>query len=290
MFGYFRFNQMFASPKIKRVYKNYYCGTCFALKYNYGEITRMILSYDVVILALTARLYKNPVRETLPCFFKKSEKQQFYQVEGWKKLAAINVLLMKAKLSDDINDEKSSKAKAAAIIFSRTIKKAENDFPALAAVIDKGYSRMYELEKDGSPVMEICNAFSDMMGKLMVKAFNINHEKTRFIKAIAKWLYFIDQLDDYDEDVKEGKYNPLVENSIGKTDLINKEHNVLFGYLKELFAEFENIKQMMDLANSEDRLLYAVLNESIPVVTTSVLTGRDLPQIAHRKKELEWNE
>lgn len=290
MFGYFRFNQMFASPKIKRVYKNYYCGTCFALEYNYGEITRIILSYDAVILALTARLYKNPVRDTLPCFFKKNEKQQFYQVESWEKLAAINVLLMKAKLSDDINDEKSSKAKAATIIFSRTIKKAENDFPALASIIDKGYSRMYELEGAGSPVMEICNAFSDMMGKLMVKAFNINHEKERFIKAIAKWLYFIDQLDDYDEDVKEGKYNPLVENSISKTDLINKEHNVLFEYLKELFAEFENIKQTMDLANSEDRLLYAVLNESIPVVTTSVLTGRDLPQIAHRKKELEWNE
>lgn len=74
MFGYFRFNHMYASPRTKRVYKNYYCGTCFALEYNYGEISRFILSYDAVILALTAQLYESPERELLPCFLRKAEK------------------------------------------------------------------------------------------------------------------------------------------------------------------------------------------------------------------------
>lgn len=75
MFGYFRFNQLFASPKLKNVYKNYYCGTCFALEYNYGEIARCILSYDVVILALIAKLYDTPNKEVLPCFLKKKRKR-----------------------------------------------------------------------------------------------------------------------------------------------------------------------------------------------------------------------
>ena len=145
MFGYFRFNQLFASPKLKNVYKNYYCGTCFALEYNYGEIARCILSYDVVILALIAKLYDIPNKEVLPCFFKKKEKKQFMQNEGWQKVAAINVLLMNSKLDDDINDEQSTKAKAAGLLFHNVIKKKKKQIPELKEIINKEYKRIYKL-------------------------------------------------------------------------------------------------------------------------------------------------
>lgn len=288
MFGYFRFNQIYASPRIKRVYKNYYCGTCFALEYNYGELSRFILSYDAVILALTARLHEIPERELLPCFFNKKEKLQFVENEGWKKLASINILLMGANIDDDINDEQSAKAKAASIACRKMIKKAEIQYPELAHIIRNGYKKMYELELERVDILEICNVFSSLMSKLMINAYGIDSNKVKFINSISQWLYFIDQLDDYDDDVKEGKYNPLIIKGLTKSQMINKEHDKLFSYLKELFKDFRNIKNSLDLNCVEDRLLYSVLNESIPSVTSLVLKDKQLPKIMHRKKEFEW--
>lgn len=290
MFGYFRFNQLYATPKLKNVYKNYYCGTCFALEYNYSEMTRWILSYDVVILALIARLYDSPNKEILPCFFKKKEKLDFAKNKGWQKVAAINVLLMNAKFDDDINDEQSTKAKVAAIAFGKSINKAKKGFPELAEIIKDGYLEMYKLETTGGNIIDICNSFADMMEKLLKASFDVGEGKVKFVKGISRWLYFIDQLDDYDDDVKEGKYNPLVIEGISKRELIDKKHDYIFGILKEIFYDYEEIKASMDLNCSEDCLLYAVINESIPNVTSMILSDRKLPQLLHTKKDMEWKE
>lgn len=288
MFGYFRFNQLFASPKLKNVYKNYYCGTCFALEYNYGEIARCILSYDVVILALIAKLYDTPNKEVLPCFFKKKEKKQFMQNEGWQKVAAINVLLMNSKLDDDINDEQSTKAKAAGLLFHNVIKKAKQQFPELAEIINNGYKGIYKLETEKSGILCICNAFADMMEKVALTAFYIPQNKLAFVKGISRWLYFIDQLDDYDKDVKNGKYNPLVVEGKTKKQLVDSDNSFLFGLMSEIFNDYSEIKKGLDTSCYEDRLLYAVLNESIPSVTLAVLAGKKIPKIIHKSKELEW--
>lgn len=288
MFGYFRFNQLYAAPKLKNIYKNYYCGTCFALEYNYGEIARCILSYDVVILALVAKLYKEPNREILPCFFNGKEKKQFSQDEGWRKVAAINVLLMNAKFDDDINDERSTKAKAAAILFHKAIKKANQQFPELATIINDGYQTMYKLELEKANILCICNIFADMMAELISTAFNVPNNKLAFVRGISRWLYFIDQLDDYDDDVRDGKYNPLVVDGISKRQLIDRDHSYLFGLMRELFRDYSEIKRGLDSSCYEDCLLYAVLNESIPSVTSAVLADKKLPSIIHKSKELEW--
>ena len=218
MFGYFRLNQIYASPKTKRVYKNYYCGTCFALEYNYGELSRFILSYDAVLLALVARLYTSPERELLPCFFKRSEKLQFFIDEGWRKLASIDVLLMQAKIDDDINDESSVKAKIVKIIFYKAIKKANYLYPELADIVRNGYKEMFRLENNHADVLEISEAFASMMSDLMFKAYEIDSDKLEFIKFAARWLYFIDQLDDYDDDAKKNKFNPLIIKNISKRE------------------------------------------------------------------------
>lgn len=289
MFGYFRFNQLYASTKIKNVYKNYYCGTCFALEYNYGEAIRCILSYDVVIFALIARLYEQPNKEILPCFFKKSEKEQFINNDEWKKVATINVLLVNAKLDDDINDEMSKKALIASKAFKSTIKKAEKNYPDLAEIVKNGYLKMYELEKQNASILSICDAFADMMAKLTA-SFGVDVNKIDFIKAISRWLYFIDQLDDYDEDIKENKYNPLVIKGVSKSEFINVKNGYLFEIMREIFKDYSIIKSKLNLSYSEDRLLYSLINESIPSVTSLVLSSTKLPQIIHTKKELEWRE
>ena len=290
MFGYFRFNQLFASPKLKNIYKNYYCGTCFALEYNYGELTRCILSYDVVILAILAQLYDSPNQEPLNCFFNKNSKKQFIEDQRWVKIAATNVLLMNSKFDDDINDEKSLKAKAATMIFYNIINKAKKQFPELSAIIKTGYQNMYELEQSNAAVLQICDCFADMMENIVVNEFQLNGNKVKFVRAISRWLYFIDQLDDYDDDIQKNKYNPLIIEGVSKSEYINKNNGSLLKILSDLFKDFDSIKKNFDMTCYEECLLYAVLNESIPSVTSLILSEKGLPKLLHTSKGMEWRD
>lgn len=290
MFGYFRFNPKFASAHMKRAYKNYYCGTCFALEYAYGELPRVLLSYDVVILGLIAKLIADVDYDPLLCFFTKRKKKIFIEDEQWRKLAAINLFLFKAKIDDDLNDELSPKAKVAAITFSGAIKKATSDYPLLAKMVDAGYKAMFKEEQAGSDVLVICETFANMMVALVKESYHVDENYLKFVHAISRWLYFIDQLDDYDDDIREGKYNPLIIEGVDKAAYINYQHERLFRYLADLFSPFDDIKRKLDRDCVEDRLLYSLLNESIPNVTSLVLSNRELPRILHRKKTLEWSE
>ena len=173
MFGYFRFNADGATPEMKKVYKNYYCGTCFALEKNYGEVARLLLSYDVVIMGLLAKSHQNGCGDRLPCFGKRNNKTQFSD-ETWKKIAAINILLFSVKIDDDIHDEQSKKAKAAGVALKGVIKKARKDFPMFAELLDEGYRKMASLEEDRVDVRQICYVFSGMMSELMKIAFNMD--------------------------------------------------------------------------------------------------------------------
>lgn len=292
MFGYFRFNQLFASPRVKNVYKNYYCGTCFALEYNFGEIARFVLSYDAVILALAVKANETPNERTLPCFFSKKKKEQFYRNEKWRKIAAINMLLLGAKIQDDINDkELSPKSKAAGVIFRTAIVKARQQHPDLSEIIVRGYRRMFELESTGSHILEICEAFSDLMSALMEAAFpsELGTDGLNYIKCISRWLYFIDQLDDYDTDIVEAKYNPLVIPDVNKELMINQYHTELFETLRQIMMPINIVRQKFRIECLEDYLLYAILSESIPTMTMRVMMGRNLPKFQHGRKQIEWN-
>lgn len=282
MFGYFRFFQRFATYEMKMAYKNYYCGVCFALEYNYGQKARMLLSYDVVTLGILGGvMHTNPTGKRLPCFMQKNKKLQF-QNENWKRLAAINILLVNAKIDDDINDENSAKAKLAYSFFKSSIEKAKSDYPELSRIVNDGYKEMLKLEKKGNDVLEICDVFAELMVNLMDRAFGVPSLGLNITAKISRWLYFIDQLDDYDTDVEEGKINTLVIQGIDKSTFTNLYHEKLFYYLDCLLGEFSSIKKELDTSVLENRILYSILNETIPSITLQVIMDKKLPQIGHR--------
>lgn len=289
MFGYFRFHNYNATYSMKKCYKNYYCGTCFALQYNYGQRARMLLSYDIALLAILISAHIEPECEQLPCFGCKNSKVQFKK-DNWNKIAATNILLFSSKLDDDINDENSFKAKLAKVAFKGVINKARIDYPQLAEIIDNGYINIANKEKSGCDVLEMCDEFSMMMGNIAAIIFNVNDNGLEYIRSIAGWLYFIDQLDDYDKDIKKNKYNALALPGINKEQYINRHITTISNYLKKLMSNFEKVKADMDIATTEYRILYSIINDTIPSVTFRVLSDIELPKLLHRKKHMEWRE
>jgi len=288
MFGYFRFNQDWATPEMKNVYKNYYCGICFALGKNYGEIPRFLLSYDVVILGLLLKCHKEATCKRLPCFGDAKNKTQFSE-EEWKKIAAINILLVSAKIDDDIHDENSMKAKCAELLLKSVIKAARTDYPEISDIIDGGYKMMATQEDNKANILVICKTFSDMMGNLVEKTFGLSGIQLDYIKAISNWLYFIDQLDDYDDDLKEKKFNPCAVKGYSKNQYVNQKHNDINNILKTLMMDFNRVKAGMNITSAEDRILYSIISASIPSVTLRVMLGQELPKFMHTRKKAEWS-
>ncbi len=287
MFGYFRFKGKYTSANVRKAYKNYYCGLCFALEKHYGNLSRMLLSYDVATLAVVIKAHNEPLCSPISCVGKCNCKAALFDNENWKKLAAINILLAAEKMRDDILDEGSVKAKAGSIIFKHSIVKAQKGYPQIVQIIRKGYDKILTLEKANSDVMSIGVAFADMMVSLVKNCFVVEEKMLKFIHAIAVWLYYIDALDDYDKDIVKGRFNPLLLEKVDFSQYKNQFYTTINKDLKYIFKEFSDIKDM--LGNSyEDKILYGLLDNAIPSVTCSVLKQQELPKLLHLKKDTVW--
>ena len=270
MFGYFKFYKKYSNKLICRCYKNYYCGLCFSLEKNYGQLSRLLLSYDVTLLAIVSNSHKNPTVKKPKCIGDNTKKISFSN-ENWKKIAAIDILLAAENIEDDIHDEHSVKAIVAKTIFQKPISLAKKDYPEIYEEIKAGYSKIQKLENENASLYIIANEFSDLMTGVLIKSFQVSQLKIEYVAYISKWLYFIDALDDIDDDIRKNRFSPfkvyhshkiLVEQNYMVIDeflsTINKQH------LEKIYKGFSD--------SYEDIILKSFLENTIPLTTERILT------------------
>lgn len=290
MFGYFRFLSQYSDYKSQSVYKNYYCGLCFALEQHYGQLSRMLLSYDVTVLALALHAHGEPECERLKCYGCKDCKKTLFQDETWKKLAAVNILLAAEKLRDDKEDEGSFKAKLGLWCFGSVVKKAKADYPALDEVIHKGYRKIQALERENKSVLEIGHSFGELMSGIVTTGFDAPAVMVSYVYEIARWLYFIDALDDYDEDLEKGRFNPIARKELPFKDYVNTQSKELRSLIRNLWEKHGELLRDMNDGSIENDILRSILTNSIPAVTSLVLNGREIPTLLHFKSGTVWRE
>jgi hypothetical protein len=287
MFGYFRFLNQYSDYRTQKVYKNYYCGLCFALDLHYGMLSRMLLSYDVTILAIALHAHKAPCCDKLKCTGCKACKQDYFQNEQWKKIAAVNILLAAEKMSDDIADERSFKAAAGAFFYKSIIKKAQQDYPEIHQAIHEGYRAIQAAEKENCDVLQIGNYFADMMASILEVGFDAPDVTKAYVRQIARWLYFIDALDDYDEDLKKSRFNPIAQADLPFREYVLTQYPQLQQYLQSLYADYDTLAAQLQ-GNPENEILASILKNSIPTVTSIVLHQQPLPELLHCRSGNEW--
>lgn len=288
MFGYFRFYNQYASYDMQKVHKNYYCATCFALEQHYGQLSRLLLSYDVTLLAIMLSCHKSSKCDSMKCVGNCSKKKELFNGNQWKKVAAINILLSAEKFDDDINDEKSVSAKLLKTVFSKPIKKAKQDFPEIDKIIIENYQQILVAEKNNMSVLEIGNVFASMMLNIMVSAFGCKEREQLYITEISRWLYFIDALDDYDKDVKKNRFNPLVIPGVNYNEYVNLHTNEIQIIISDLYKNFSTIISHFDFQDEETRILVGLIQNTIPSVTSRILCGKRLPSLLHKKNGNVW--
>ncbi|WP_070000648.1 DUF5685 family protein [Cellulosilyticum sp. I15G10I2] len=203
-------------------FKSYYCGLCFHLKKEFGNLPRMVLNYDMTFLAilldsLNPTAVNTLTKKCLTSPFKK--KPVVLENKALSYAANINISLVYYKLLDDVLDDKSLKSKTLALALAPYKKKFSPSVCEINLIIEENLNHLYKLEKEKnfSSIDEICDPFSLIVAhifKMYPCTVSEDSNETRenlfkFGYALGKWIYMIDALDDLQKDIAHGKFNPL---------------------------------------------------------------------------------
>lgn len=242
MYGYVKLHSG-TKNSIKRNYKKYYCTLCRSLEENYGQKSRFLLSFDMTFL-LVLFADENYVKEIskVGCIKKDDKLKNVLNQQISKDIATFSILLATVKLDDDIYDDNDLKAKIIKKLFSKQIKLAKQNSPNMYEILTSEYAKIRELEKKGKDIISIENQFANMMVKVGKKCFGMkDNSRISILEMAAKWIYFIDAVDDIDDNIKEKTFNPYSEYGSFE-NMLNTKYKELGLHFQELYKGVNRLK------------------------------------------------
>ena len=220
MLGYVRTDAQQLRVCEHQYYRALYCGLCHRMGKCTGQCSRMTLNYDFVFLttlrlALTGervdfkkqRCLIHPLRRRLTA----------QECRALDFSANASGILVFHKLADDRADEKGLRsllASSAAIVLLRGYRRAKRRYPALDTAVAAHLQKLSEYES-GKKDFESAEELASIFGELMALVFSEGLEggKARIASslgnALGRWLYLVDAADDFEDDLKKHRFNPL---------------------------------------------------------------------------------
>ncbi len=209
-------------PELKmrefEVYSGYYCGVCKSIGRRYGQLPRMVLSYDAAFLALLlAGLQKQddqPSREH--CIVHPIKKKTIVQNEAIDYAADVMLILAWYKLLDDAHDEGRLYAKTATAALKGIYRKLCRARPKLCRKVEENLKALSMLEEEKCASLDqAAEAFAKIMEAIfeegpLPEGFREQEALRRIGYHLGKWIYLMDAVDDVEENVQSGAYNPLL--------------------------------------------------------------------------------
>ncbi|WP_456401001.1 DUF5685 family protein [Mesoaciditoga sp.] len=280
MIGYVRPDVEELKVKELKLYRSYYCGICTSLSRKYGPLSRLFLSYDATFMAILEDAFgkEEPLfgkaRCPLPPFQKKKIVVKNNAIELGMDISQLGV---KLKLDDLKRDKKHLKKMFILLLAFFFAKSGNSLFEKVKDDVDEMV--FYEISESSNP-HEAAHAFGKAVEK-MINFESAHQELSLLMYLIGEWVYLVDALDDIEEDIESGAYNPFVlkyKNSFGvqKGDFskyvrTNEKEQLNF-LISRIQEEFLKVEKFM-LRNSE--LVRNVIFFGIPKVTLRVLNKKE---------------
>ncbi|MDE7330606.1 MAG: hypothetical protein K2N30_05965, partial [Clostridia bacterium] len=213
MFGYISPDSPYLFKKDEVLYKALYCGLCKGIGEGCGQCARTALTYD---MAFTSALVHNIKGEDVKidrahCALHLLKKRPIAKPDGTTvAIGCVNTALAYFKLCDDKAD--GDKRGILRHLYKKGYKRTLKKHPQIAEIISRHTARQSELEKAGCGIIdEACEPTAEMMKEL--SSYLLGERSTKYTQklfyALGKWVYLADAFDDYDKDVKKGRYNVL---------------------------------------------------------------------------------
>lgn len=255
MFGYVLPDKPNLYMRDYALFRAYYCGLCHAMKKSAGQTARLSVNYDAAFI----NLFFADIRGEKPkivqkrCILNPKKRAVADVSETSLEVARLNLILLGLKLKDDREDGETNLF--GRILFSRNVRKARAKSPEIAAFADECFLRQREEEKAGGGLDAAAEPFSDMMKKTF--GFLAGEKNSDSIERLGyllgKYVYYMDALDDYDQDVKKKRFNAFYRTFGEKSasDLMkNRGEDVRF-LMEEIIRAIEIAYREIKLSESE---------------------------------------
>lgn len=221
MLGYVQIFKPDLKVREYEIYMGYYCGVCKYIGKEYGQLPRMALSYDAAFLALLLACVDDtpdaPVQEH--CVMHHIRNKTIIRDPAVEYAGDVMLILAWYKMLDDAHDEGKFYAKASTRLLNRLHKKLQRKYPALCDGIEINLAKLNGLEEAKCASLdEAAESFSKIMEvifregarKLYPNSQNLHETFGLIGYHMGKWIYLIDAVDDIEENIESGAYNPLL--------------------------------------------------------------------------------
>ncbi len=260
-------------------FRSYYCGICKEINYEYGNLPRMCLNYDMTFIGfLLDGLYD----ENLDITKERCVKHPLSKHAISKKTNALNyvtdlsILFSSYKLKDNIIDDNSTKSKVFYLALSSSSKKCQKKLVKADSIISKNLSdiSIMERSKNFKSLDEISHPFSDIMGSILRDfPFPIDNDSLAIRENlywlgyfIGKWIYLMDAVDDLKEDMDNSKFNPFVA-------LYNKDNTLDFPSLINNILEEIDLNIITCLTNCADYVKLIPFKKHKDIIENTINLG-----------------
>lgn len=265
MFGYVTPDKPNLFMKDFVLFRANYCGVCHAMKKESGQFARLTVNYDIAFI--NAFFYdlteQKPEIVMKGCILNPKKRPIVKESPLMREIARLNLILAGVKIADDKADGEGTFLKR--LLFSSAIKRARKKSPELASFADECVKKQLSEEKSGAFLNAAAEPFADMMKKVF--AYLAGEKNCPAVEKIGyllgKYVYFADALDDYDEDVKKGRFNAFRRTFAAPS----------FAELKK--AKEEDLKFIMEdiVRGVEDAYREVKMGENEGVVTNTLWYG-----------------
>ncbi|MEA4940009.1 MAG: DUF5685 family protein [Christensenella sp.] len=218
MFGYIRPLECELKVREQAEYRGYYCGLCKSIGVRFGQLERLSLSYDCAFLAALLSAISGGAGFSRGncgprCY--RGKRAIANASPALDYAADVNVLLAWYQAADDAADERSAKALAARLAFSRAYRKAAKLHPELDRVIRENTERLHTLEREkAASTDEPSDTFGKTLSAVILHAPMLPQSERQAAEwmfyNLGRWIYLIDAWDDREKDEKSGGYNPFL--------------------------------------------------------------------------------
>lgn len=243
-----------------------YCGTCKTIGKVYGHKERLLLNFDVVFLSelLTSIYGQDKVNDVVPYSCMSLPKDEDEIAIHLKYCASINVLLSSYKILDNDIDSKYkwNLWKALSKLTNKNFKKSQDvlsGYGLSVGTINKLIEEQFDRENrrefydDVNQHLEYYYSTTAEITGLVFKHGLVEHtdvitdeQMYDLGKNFGKIVYLIDAIEDYEQDVKKGQFNPLIISY--KSDLKNQLQETK----NEILGSLENINTIINSLNIDE--------------------------------------
>ena len=218
MFGYVKPDVKELLVKEHEFYKSTYCGICRSMKKHTGGLSIATITYDSVFLALVRMAYipDSELSSSMKrCIAHPMKKRCMLNdnsaIEYTSRAFAI---LSYYKMQDDLSDEglmKRMLVSATRPVLSSAKKRA--DLTDLAEIVRDRLEKISAIERERLPSIDApAELFGELLGEIFAYGLDGSDRLVTYECGyrLGKFILLADAIDDYDDDRKNGKYNPYV--------------------------------------------------------------------------------